>query len=453
MPRLNPTPKQSPFDLRLISKLLLTSVMSSACIICHKKKVSYEELPLQARLLLNIPPRCGATLPPTIHAPTVKSPTWSAGKYTCPASSCRLQLIPNCRPYTRKRKRFTNSLSPGRDILSASITLDRRIASQSFSPNVPATGNAVASQPLSLPNNDGEPFIKEESYRGRSEYLPLGGSISFDENMVQPGCEATYAGPKASDVDLQMLREQGAFELPPVSVQKALMNSFKTYCAPWTPIVDTRWLDENAQPSMLLLQAIFLAGSRVSKAHLEYGSSEVFYRRAKLLFFFGGTNNPLISIVAACLLHWYNPVGPEDVSTDTSGFWIRTAGAMAFQIGLHKEPPPSARDRWLRRRLWWSLVVSILLVFSIPLVNLARFAIISSLLALDDRGPSISVTATCFRHHWMTFPSKTSKHTCFWHITRLLGFWVTQSNAICAKRSPDSAKLTWKMPSTDGRSK
>lgn len=214
---------------------------------------------------------------------------------------------------------------------------------------VPIETNAV------VVANNGEPFIKEESYRGRSEYL--GGSVPFDENMVKPGRETTYTNPKASATDLQMLRDQGAFELPPVSVQKELMASFNMHCAPWTPVVDPKWLDESAPRSMLLLQAIFLAGSRVSKAHLDYGSSEVFYRRAKLLFFFGGCDNPLISIVAACLLHWYNPVGPEDVSTDTSGFWIRTAGAMAFQIGLHKEPSPNSRDRGFRRRLWWSLVV------------------------------------------------------------------------------------------------
>ncbi|KAJ5893255.1 hypothetical protein N7495_004946 [Penicillium taxi] len=214
---------------------------------------------------------------------------------------------------------------------------------------------------MSLENDD-EPTIKEESYRGRGEYV--GGSVPFDENMVKPGHETTYTSPKASVTDLQMLREQGAFELPPIEVQRELIKSFNRFCAPWTPVIDPKWLDDSAPPSMLLLQSIFLAGSRVSKAHLDYGSSETFYRRAKLLFFFGGGHGSLISIVAACLLHWYNPVGPEDVSTDTSGFWIRQAGAMAFQIGLHKEPPPSARDRGLRRRLWWSLVVRFNLILS-----------------------------------------------------------------------------------------
>lgn len=248
-------------------------------------------------------------------------------------------MTSSCRPYTRKRKRFTNSLSPR----PPAATRSRR--STGLNEAEAATGsygeNAVAD----------EPFIKEESYRGRGEYL--GGSVPFDENMVKPGHETNYTSPQASAADLQMLREQGAFELPPVAVQRQLLDSFNKYCAPWTPVVDPKWLDGNTPPSMLLLQSIFLAGSRVSKAHLDYGSSEIFYRRAKLLFFFGGgNNNSLVSIVAACLLHWYNPVGPEDVSTDTSGFWIRTAGAMAFQIGLHKEPPSNAKDRGLRRRLW-----------------------------------------------------------------------------------------------------
>ncbi|KAJ5636902.1 transcriptional regulator family: Fungal Specific TF [Penicillium longicatenatum] len=268
--------------------------MSSACIICHKRKV-----------------RCDFAT----HNP---------------CTNCIRSQV-ECRPYTRKRKRFTNSLSPGRNA-PASDSISRRSSKLPTDPPLEGDvatrssrgvhGDVVANETLvSIENNVTEPFIKEESYRGRD-----------------------------------VTRARGV-RAPPISIQKQLMDNFNKYCAPWTPVVDPKWLDGKAPPSMLLLQSIFLAGSRVSKAHLDYGSSEVFYRRAKLLFFFGGGHGSLISIVAACLLHWYNPVGPEDVSTDTSGFWIRTAGAMAFQIGLHKEPSPNAKDRGLRRRLWWSLVI------------------------------------------------------------------------------------------------
>lgn len=184
---------------------------------------------------------------------------------------------------------------------------------------------------------------------GREEYLP--GSV--------PGEIVTTVNPgrRSSNADLEMLRQQNAFEMPPKVIQDALVNSFMKFCEPWMPIVDSNWLDGPQSPSPLLLQSIFLAGSRVSSVSQTYASSQEFYRRAKLFFFFGSETNPIISLVSAILLQWYNPVGPENVSTDTSGFWIRTAGAIAFQIGLHKEPPPEARSRILRRRLWWSLVV------------------------------------------------------------------------------------------------
>jgi hypothetical protein len=84
---------------------------------------------------------------------------------------------------------------------------------------------------------------------------------------------------------------------------------------------------------------------------------EKFYTKAKALFVSGYEKNTFYGIVAVCLLHWWNPTGPEQISTSTSWYWIRIAVAMAYQIGLHKEPANGA-DRQLRRRLWWSLVVA-----------------------------------------------------------------------------------------------
>ncbi|EAW12882.1 transcription factor domain-containing protein [Aspergillus clavatus NRRL 1] len=225
-------------------------------------------------------------------------------------------------PWSRKRKRITNSVSPPR--------------------------------PSPPPRPAAHPVAHETSYSGRSEYLS--GSVPFDETLVhvQSGQDAPDT---ASDEDTQLFQQQRVYDLPPSSVQSHLIDCFMRYCAPWTPIIEPGWL-RTPSPSPLLLQAVLLAGSRVSPTASAAVSSKDFYRKAKLLFFFGGGNDSMVSIVAACLLHWYNPVGPEKVSTDTSGFWIRTAGAMAFQIGLHKEPALNAKDRGLRRRLWWALVVS-----------------------------------------------------------------------------------------------
>jgi hypothetical protein len=67
--------------------------------------------------------------------------------------------------------------------------------------------------------------------------------------------------------------------------------------------------------SKLAISSVWTAGSRVSKAHLDYGSSEVFYRRAKLLFFFGGCDDPLIGGAALIAARSHPAIsGPQPAS-------------------------------------------------------------------------------------------------------------------------------------------
>jgi hypothetical protein len=164
-----------------------------------------------------------------------------------------------------------------------------------------------------------------------------------------------------TDDDAQLLRLQRAFDMPPRAVRDSLIDVFMKRCAPWMPIVERTWLQETAdnRPSILLLQSVFLAASRVTSAPAvtAYASSHEFYRRAKALFWSGWEKNPLTVIAAVCILHWYNPECPEHVSTNTSGFWRYVGVGLAHQIGLQKEPR-GQDGRALRRRLWWSLYVS-----------------------------------------------------------------------------------------------
>ncbi|KAL4782339.1 hypothetical protein BJX76DRAFT_359048 [Aspergillus varians] len=193
-----------------------------------------------------------------------------------------------------------------------------------------------------------------ETYHGRDRYLGHHGASSFDEPMLSPSL--SKENPLLSSADLQLLTEEGAFTLPSNPVQHELIATFMEFGHVWTPIIDPAWLT-GTKPSFLLLQAIFVAASRITTQPNEYGLTSDFYRRAKLLFCFGFERDPLISITSAVLLHWYNPVGPETLSTDTSGFWLRTAETIAFQIGLHKEPSAKDHQRALRRRIWWTLVL------------------------------------------------------------------------------------------------
>jgi hypothetical protein len=153
-------------------------------------------------------------------------------------------------------------------------------------------------------------------------------------------------------VDLKILHLQKAFDVPSKSVSASLIDNFIRFCYPWMPIVERPWLEERgrAKPSILLLQAVFLAGSRVSSGTLLYAFSEEFYRKAKALFYYRHKKNTLVTIIAISLLHWWGPASPGEISADGSFFWISVSVRFAHQIGLHKEPK-EGKYRALRRRL------------------------------------------------------------------------------------------------------
>ncbi|KAF2642358.1 hypothetical protein P280DRAFT_396646 [Massarina eburnea CBS 473.64] len=189
------------------------------------------------------------------------------------------------------------------------------------------------------------------SYLGRLEYLRNDVPVNDDDGL--PG----KVPHRLSDNDIEILKLQRVDELPPRPVRESLMNAFWARCYPWTPVVERSWIDDrgSSHVSLLLQHAIFLAGSRVSTPHPNY-PPEDFYKKARILFWMGAEENPIITIAATLLMHWYNPEGPERVSLDTSSFWLRICIGLAYQVGLHREPTGKP-DAGLRRRLWWSLVV------------------------------------------------------------------------------------------------
>jgi Fungal specific transcription factor domain len=189
------------------------------------------------------------------------------------------------------------------------------------------------------------------SYLGRGEYIS--NDVEIDNEGAPPEVARVL-----SERDMEVLQIQRCFELPPRAIRESLLDSFWKFCWPWTPIVERSWIDGRNpnETSTLLLQAMMLAGSRVTSSPLNYGNPEDFYKKGKTLFWMASEQDPIVNTVAACLLNWWNPEGPEHVSIDTSGFWLRICVALAYQIGLHREPTKRS-DAALRRRLWWSLVV------------------------------------------------------------------------------------------------
>jgi hypothetical protein len=221
------------------------------------------------------------------------------------------------------------------------------------------------------------------SYLGRLEYLR--GEVPVNDDAGVPD----KVPHRLSESDVAILRVQRVTDLPPRAIRDSLLDAFWTRCYPWTPVVERSWIYDRrpGKVSLLLQHAIFLAGSRVSALLPSY-SSEDFYKKARVLFWMGAEEDPIITIAAACLLHWWNPQGPEQISLDTSSFWLRVCVGLAHQVGLHREPTGKL-DAGLRKRIWWSLNVRDCLInagHGRPRAIDLKFADVSPISVLDFDG-------------------------------------------------------------------
>jgi hypothetical protein len=308
----------------------------------------------------------------------------------------------------------------------------------------PSHNSPFGSIPSSMPESSYRPR-NSVSYLGRLEYLR--GDLPVDDDSELPN----KVPHRLSTTDIEILRIQQVTELPPRAVRESLLDAFWTRCYPWTPVVERSWIDERSPgtTSLLLQHAIFLAGSRVSASIQNY-PSEDFYKKARLLFWMGAEDDPIINIASACLLQWWNPEGPERVSLDTSSFWVRVCVGLAYQVGLHREPNGKP-DAGLRKRIWWSLVTRDCLInagHGRPRAIDLKLADVSPISAMDFDG--VAASADLFAAYagiscilGTTF-NRSRQHSMLKIVQ------VTSHKAICESKGFKSRRSRWRTDSFDG---
>ncbi|CAK7225625.1 hypothetical protein SCUCBS95973_005929 [Sporothrix curviconia] len=163
-----------------------------------------------------------------------------------------------------------------------------------------------------------------------------------------------------------------AFQLPPKRTVDQLLAAYLQHINPGFPVVDGRLLmrqyrarDPQNPPSLLLLQAILVAG-----AHVYYKDPDeravhkaLFFRRSKMLLDARVERNRDTVVQAALLLTWHAD-GPEDVAAN-AWHWVGLAARTATGLGMHRDAEASTlvpHNKRMWRRVWWLLVASDVLV-------------------------------------------------------------------------------------------
>lgn len=183
--------------------------------------------------------------------------------------------------------------------------------------------------------------------------------------------EISGSSSRLSEMDneeIEILKFRGAFLLPPRDLCDDIVESYFEKIHPTIPLVNRtqfmrRYNDPSNPPSLLLLQAILLAGSRVcrNEALLDSaGSSELasltFYKRVKALYDANYETDRIAIVQSLVLMGWWWE-GPEDV-TRNSFYWTRVALSVAQGFGLHRSVEKTSMaliDKRMWKRIWWSL--------------------------------------------------------------------------------------------------
>lgn len=213
---------------------------------------------------------------------------------------------------------------------------------------------------------------------GRVAFL---GSSSNMSLLLEPQGYDTYHFPLPEEIsgtssrlnemdneEIEILKFRGAFLLPPRDLCDDIVEAYFERIHPTIPLVNRtqfmrRYNDPSNPPSLLLLQAILLAGSRVCRngALLDStGSSELasltFYKRVKALYDANYETDRIAIVQSLVLMGWWWE-GPEDV-TRNSFYWTRVALSVAQGFGLHRSVEKTSMtlvDKRLWKRIWWSL--------------------------------------------------------------------------------------------------
>ncbi|KAL8788667.1 MAG: hypothetical protein Q9213_001595 [Squamulea squamosa] len=179
------------------------------------------------------------------------------------------------------------------------------------------------------------------------------------------------SGAQLTDLDsieIDILHQRGAFLLPPRALCDELISSFFRWVAPVVPVINQsrfmqRYHDPENPPSLLLLQAMLLAGSRVctNPQLMDANGSTTpaamtFYKRAKALYDANYEDDRVTIVQALVLMGWYWE-GPEDVTKNVF-YWTRVATIVAQGSGMHRSVEGSQLtrpDKRLWKRIWWTL--------------------------------------------------------------------------------------------------
>ncbi|CAK7237130.1 hypothetical protein SBRCBS47491_009871 [Sporothrix bragantina] len=195
----------------------------------------------------------------------------------------------------------------------------------------------------------------EPAYLRPEGFIAPNSVLSYDE-LTGGTAVGRVATPDSSNFRQAILRTTQAAVLPEPALARALLDAFKKHMLHLYPVVEEGDLAP-AGSSVLLTQALCLAGSLTRHNANDAGLSHLLYEKVKILLMINYEDDHVQTLKALCLMSCWSAKAPDQISVDGPWHWTGIATRLAIQMGLHKESTYTRRaNASCLRRIFWHLV-------------------------------------------------------------------------------------------------
>ncbi|KAH3951140.1 hypothetical protein HBH70_097890 [Parastagonospora nodorum] len=179
---------------------------------------------------------------------------------------------------------------------------------------------------------------------------------------LDAGFLKVYAQENQFDADTQaivaQMKHQYCSALDP-DLEQTFTDTYFEYCYPWCPVLDRATIASDIARSPLLANALALASSHIRPPLLPHSGPEIYYKRARTMFYDDQEADEMMALKALCLFYWWAPRSPSRVHRHSSWWWTSIIIRHAQQMNIHREPGQGDPSRQrlqmgLRRRIWWT---------------------------------------------------------------------------------------------------
>lgn len=173
----------------------------------------------------------------------------------------------------------------------------------------------ISSPQAVLHAGSGETISRRHTNASQTETTPT------QNGDVDSGFLQVYAPENQFDADNQafvaQLEHRYSSELRP-DLEQIYTETYFTYSYPWCPVLDRETLSSDVASSPLLANALALASSHIQPPLLPHDGPDLYYKRARTIFYDDEEADEMTALKALCLFYWWAPQSPSRVHRHSS---------------------------------------------------------------------------------------------------------------------------------------